>query len=126
MSVNALANNTKNIARYVLMAVLTVMSTCLYAQSNDVTKEEAEADSLLELQDYVGAEKRYTHILTKSKNTSTNPQLFYKRAYAYFGLEQFQPALKDINIYLKQNSTDSQAKLLRANIYQSLGEIDHA
>ncbi|HEY3402257.1 MAG TPA: tetratricopeptide repeat protein [Ohtaekwangia sp.] len=126
MSVNALANNVRTIAQYVLIAALMIISTYSSAQSTEEAKAEAEADLLLEQQDYAGAEKKYTQILTKSKGVSTNPQLFYKRAYAYFGLEQFNNALKDLNLYLEKNPSDLQAKLLRANVYLGQGDADNA
>lgn len=93
------------------------------AQPIDAAKIEAQADTLLSQQDFFNAEKKYTQLLAL-KSASGNPALFYKRAYAYYGLQKFDKALTDINKYLSINKNDAQAKILRAYIYQERGEFE--
>lgn len=93
------------------------------AQSIDAAKLEAQADTLLSQQDFFNAEKKYTQLISL-KSASGNPGLYYKRAYAYYGLEQFDKALTDINKHLSLNKDNAEAKILRAYIYQERGEVE--
>jgi tetratricopeptide (TPR) repeat protein len=81
----------------------------------------AQADTLLSQQDYPAAIAIYNKITATSETLSDeNYSLFYKRAYCYYALEQYDNALKDVNQYLQKKPED-QAKLLRAYINQELG-----
>ena len=81
----------------------------------------AQADTLLSRQDYAGAIALYNKITTTSESLSDeNYSLFYKRAYCFYALEQYDNALQDVNQYLEKKPED-QAKLLRAYINQELG-----
>ena len=92
----------------------------LFAQS----EKEVEADTLVGRQDYAGALTLYNKIIEKSKpNTEQEYQLYYKRAVCYYGLENFQEALIDINRVIEKYPTP-QSKLLRAYIYQELEDYD--
>jgi len=123
MSVNVSVNN-KVIFGYLLITMFMVMRPHLSFAQN-TTQLEAEGDALLEQQDFAAAEKKFSAILN-TKSAQPGVQVYYKRAYAYFGLEQFDNALRDVNKYIQKNATDLEAKLLRANIYQALGNADAA
>lgn len=102
---------------FVAIIFLALVSPCLlYAQS----EREVEADTLVGRQDYAGALALYNKIIDKSKpKTEEEFKLYYKRAVCYYGLENFQEALNDINRVIEKFPTP-QAKLLRAYIFQEL------
>jgi tetratricopeptide (TPR) repeat protein len=106
---------------------LMLISPVFLAAQSDKSKNAdimAQADTLLGKEDYTGALALYNKILEKSKTVSDEDfTVFYKRAFCYYGLEQFDQALKDINQYI-QKKPDDQAKLLRAYINQELGNYD--
>jgi tetratricopeptide (TPR) repeat protein len=84
----------------------------------------AQADTLLAREDFTGALAIYNKIIDKSKTLSDEEfSAYYKRAFCYYGLEQFDQALKDINQYIQKKPED-QAKLLRAYINQELGNYE--
>jgi tetratricopeptide (TPR) repeat protein len=84
----------------------------------------AQADTLLSREDYTGALGLYNQIIEKSKTVSEEDySVYYKRAFCYYGLERFEQALKDINLFI-QKKPDDQAKLLRAYINQELGNYE--
>lgn len=88
------------------------------------TEREVEADTLVARQDYAGALSLYNKIIEKSKpQTEEAYQVYYKRAVCYYGLENFEEALKDINILIEKYP-QPQAKLLRAYIHQELGNYE--
>ncbi len=84
----------------------------------------AEADTLMQQEDYAGALVIYNRLLEKSKFTADEDYaIVYKRAYAFYGVGKFDEALNDINRFLERNP-DPQAKLLRAYINQELGNSE--
>lgn len=101
--------------------ILTMMSQLsVFAQS----EKEVEADTLVGRQDYDGALALYNKIIEKSNpKTEQEYQLYYKRAVCYYGLENFQEALNDVNRVIEKY-TAPQAKLLRAYIYQELEQYE--
>jgi tetratricopeptide (TPR) repeat protein len=111
--------------RFGVFAVLLILiSPVFLAAQTDKSKSGAtmaEADTLLAREDFTGALAIYNKILDKSQPVSDEDySAYYKRAFCYYGLEQFDQALKDINQYI-QKIPDDQAKLLRAYINQELG-----
>jgi tetratricopeptide (TPR) repeat protein len=102
------------------MLIIMMSSLISFGQSD----KEVEADTLVARQDYAGALALYSKIITKSKpQTEEEYQLYYKRAVCYYGLQNFSEALRDINLVLEKYP-QPQAKLLRAYIYQELGNYD--
>ena len=85
---------------------------------------EVKADTLMGQQDYAGALSLYNKIIEKQKpETEEEYQLYYKRAVCYYGLENFDQALADINKVIEKYP-QPQAKLLRAYVYQELENYD--
>ena len=83
-----------------------------------------QADTLMNRQDYEGALSLYNKVLEKSKPVSDEDyKVYYKRAFCFYSLGEFDNALKDVNEYV-QKVPDDQAKLLRAYINQELGNFD--
>ncbi len=97
-----------------------------YAQSkvdNNGT-QEIQADTLLNRQEYSAALELYNKLIQKSKPTTEEEyRLYYKRAMCYYGLQNFEEALKDVNQYI-ESYPQEQAKLLRAYIHQELGNYE--
>ena len=103
----------------VLLIVSPYFASAQLLKGNDALM--AQADTLLSQQDYPAAIAIYNKITATSETLSDeNYSLFYKRAYCYYALEQYDNALKDVNQYLQKKPED-QAKLLRAYINQELG-----
>jgi tetratricopeptide (TPR) repeat protein len=85
---------------------------------------EVEADTLVGQQDYAGALKLYNKVIQKTKPKSeVEYQLYYKRAVCYYGIQNFEEALIDINRVIEKYP-QPQAKLLRAYIQQELENYD--
>lgn len=112
---------------FVITTLLVVMTSGVLSAQQGKDKNDAtmaQADTLLGRQDYAGALTIYNKIIEKSKPVSEEEfSVYYKRAFCYYGLEQFDQALKDINYYI-QKKPDDQAKLLRAYINQELGNYE--
>lgn len=103
---------------FIILAMINPWS--LFAQS----EKEVEADTLVGRQDYAGALTLYSKIIDKTNpKTEQEYQLYYKRAVCYYGLENFQEALNDINRVIEKYPTP-QSKLLRAYIYQELEDYE--
>lgn len=113
----------KGISR--LITILLVMSSFFVAgqaKVNEAAAWETYADTLASREDFAGAIKLYNKIIEKSGLKKDDDfSVLYKRAYAYFGAQDFENALKDVNQYL-QRIPDPQAKLLRIYINQGLGD----
>lgn len=87
-------------------------------KSND---QLAQADTLMQRDDYAGAAAIYSKLIESSRMTKTEEfQLLYKRAYCYYNLDKFDQSLSDISRYIT-HTNDPQGKVLRAYVYQQTG-----
>lgn len=113
----------KSISRLITMfLVMSSFFVAGQAKVNEAAAWETYADTLASREDFAGAIKLYNKIIEKSGlKQDDDYSVLYKRAYAYFGAQDFENALKDINQYL-QRIPDPQAKLLRIYINQGLGD----
>jgi len=103
--------------KFIGLIVAMMMGTFLTVAQSE---KEVEADTLVAQQDYAGALSLYNKIIEKSKpQTEEEYQVYYKRAVCHYSLENFEDALKDVNILIEKYP-QPQAKLLRAYIYQEL------
>ncbi|MEP6735062.1 MAG: tetratricopeptide repeat protein [Chryseolinea sp.] len=111
-------------ARWIFVIIMLMISASpSFAQKNNGKAEAsiADADTLMNHEDYAGALVIYTKVLEKSKLSSdADYDVLYKRAYAYYGLGKFEEALTDINKFIEKNQMP-QGKMLRAYINQELG-----
>jgi tetratricopeptide (TPR) repeat protein len=101
----------------------------LAAQSQDPTasgQSEAEADTLMAHQEFAGAAKIYSKIISETglKDKSQFKTL-YKRAVAYYNIEDSKNALEDINRFIAEFPDVPRARLLRALIYRQLEDVDN-
>src|SRR5687767_891506 len=109
-----------------LIFIMLMSSFFVSGQSKTQTNAAMEvyADTLLGRADYKGALELYTKLIESSKpSTETQYQLYYKRAVCYYGLHDFETALKEINMVIEKYP-QAQSKLLRAYVYQELGNYD--
>ena len=84
---------------------------------------EAQADTLLNSQDFTGALKLYNRVAELSKlKTKEDKGILYKRSVCYYSLGELDKALVDINLFIPEYDAFPQAKLLRAFIYRELGD----
>lgn len=114
------------IARITGLIAFVVMSSFFsYAQDKQEAQRQAwltEADTLAGRQDFKGAIELYNKIVESSKlKTDDDYQVLYNRAYCYFALNEFGPALRDISQYLEK-FPEEHALLLRIYINQGLGD----
>jgi tetratricopeptide (TPR) repeat protein len=120
----------QNIARvYKITGLISIMLMSSFfvagqTGANANAAMEVYADTLLGRADYKGALELYNKLIESSKPSSTEQyQLLYKRAVCYYGLQNFETALKEINVVIEKYP-EAQSKLLRAYIYQELGNYD--
>ena len=93
------------------------------SQNNKEPLWEAEADTLMDHQDFVGAVKLYSKIISESKLKSKDDyRPLYKRAVAYYSSADFENALRDINRFIPEFEQNHQAHILRALIYRQMGD----
>ena len=93
------------------------------SQNNKGPLWEAEADTLMDHQDFVGAVKLYSKIISESKLKSKDDyRPLYKRAVAYYSSADFENALRDINRFIPEFEQNHQAHILRALIYRQMGD----
>jgi tetratricopeptide (TPR) repeat protein len=105
-----------------LIFIMLMSSFFVSGQTNAAM--EVYADTLLARADYKGALDVYTKLIESTKpSTETQYQLYYKRAVCYYGLHDFDTALKEINKVIEKYPL-AQSILLRAYIYQEQGNYD--
>jgi tetratricopeptide (TPR) repeat protein len=83
---------------------------------------EAEGDTLLNRQDFVGAIKIYNNVIELSKLKDPESKgVLYKRAICFYSTGEFQKALDDLQVFIPQSPGFPRAKLLRAFVNRELG-----
>lgn len=109
-----------------LIIITMVSSSFLWAQNRDrIQAWSVEADTLMNHREYAGAIDLYTKIINESKLKSEDDFMaLYNRAMAYFSLEQYDEALRDVNQYIDK-FPEQHARLLRLYIYQGLNDHEH-
>ena len=89
------------------------------AQDSPLTTWQAEADTLMSRQDFEGAIKLYTKIISTTKlKTKEDFKFLYKRAIASYSIGDFVNALQDINQFCLEFPESYQAHILSALIYR--------
>lgn len=100
-------------------------SNVAWAQNPKWQVWEAEADTLLNKQDYIGASKLYSKIINDSKlNDQSVYGAVYKRAICFYSIGEFENALKDLEVFIPLYPGSPQAYLLKAFVYRELGDSD--
>jgi tetratricopeptide (TPR) repeat protein len=107
--------------KYVGLIAFLVMSSFFSAAQNDPSLWEQQADTLLSHENFKEAIRLYTKVIEKSAlKREEDYKPLYKRAYAYYGIQDYEHALKDVNQYLTKIQ-EPQAQLLLAYIHQGMG-----
>lgn len=109
-----------------LIIITMVSSSFLCAQNRDHLQAwSVEADTLMNRREYAGAIELYTKIIKESKlKNEEDFMALYNRAMAYFSLERYDEALRDVNQYIDK-FPEQHARLLRLYIYQGLNDHEH-
>jgi tetratricopeptide (TPR) repeat protein len=113
---------------YAKNAILTVAfficSNLVLAQPTKWQSIEAEADTLMQREQFEKAEQKYTKIITAS-NKQIHLKIYYKRAVCRYYLGWFENAVQDATVFITQTPDASQAYILRALCYRQLGDLEN-
>lgn len=108
-----------------LVTGLVILFSTHIAFAQGIDKElEAQADTLVEHQEYDKAVGMYSKIIAKSKTEKTH-RIQYKRAVCYYYLGEFQKAVDDVTHFIPEYPQSHQAYILRALAYRQLGDLDN-
>lgn len=120
----------REIRRLVFIFLLGQVALITYGQTPRWKGMEDEADTLYNRQEYEPASKIYTKILEANvqkdgKYDDRNLYgILYKRAVCYYSIEEFDKALKDLDMFEPAFPKAPQPKLLKAFIYRALDNVD--
>ncbi len=106
-----------------MVAAFFVCSTVASGQQARWQRLEAEADTLMQQEQFEKAEQRYTAIIASNAAT-LNPKLYYKRGVCRYYLGAFANAIVDVGLFIQQAPKSAQAYILRGLCYRQLGDLD--
>lgn len=106
-----------------VVAAFFVCSTVASGQQARWQRLEAEADTLMQQEQFEKAEQRYTAIIASNAAT-LNPKLYYKRGVCRYYLGAFANAIVDVGLFIQQAPKSAQAYILRGLCYRQLGDLD--
>jgi tetratricopeptide (TPR) repeat protein len=108
-----------------LVILFFLQANMLWAQDSSWAAWETEADTLMGRENYEGALRLYSKVINESKlKTKESYRALYKRAIAYYRMEELEDAVKDISQFIREFPLHPQAPILRGLIYQQLGDTD--
>ena len=111
---------------FVSIFLLSLVSITGFSQNPKWTAWETQADTLMSHQDFKGAVKLYTKVISASKlKEKTSYRPLYKRAVAYYSLGDFNNAIADMNRFIPEFPENYQAHILRALSYRELDDLDN-
>lgn len=111
---------------FLIGILVLAMFTSGFAQNSKWTAWETEADTLMSHEDFKGAIKLYSKVVTDSKlKEKVAYRALYKRAVAYYSMSDFKNSIQDISTFLKEFPQNPQAHILRALSYRKLNDIDN-
>jgi tetratricopeptide (TPR) repeat protein len=117
------SKKTVSMTKLVMSLVIIFSTHFVFAQGIDKALE-AQADTLVEHQEYDKAVGIYSKIIAKSKTEKTH-RIQYKRAVCYYYLGEFQKAVDDVTQFIPEYPQSHQAYILRALAYRQLGDLDN-
>lgn len=107
------------------LVILFYFNAVSLAQESNWAVWEVEADTLMNRQNFDGAIKLYSKIVNESKlKSKENYRPLYKRAIGYYSSGNLPNALKDISQFTPEFPQNYQARILRALIYQQMGDAE--
>jgi len=104
---------------FFLSAFLLVCSNFVFAQDEKArwSAWQAEADTLMNHQEFAKATALYTKIIEESKlKEKSDYKILYKRAVAYYSSQDFEHSLSDVSSFIKEFPESPQPRILRALI----------
>jgi tetratricopeptide (TPR) repeat protein len=108
------------------LCLLALVFSSSVAQTPKWKAWEVEADTLLNREDYNGAIKLYTKVISASKLKERDDYAaVYKRGLAYYSSQNFSKAIEDMNLFVPQFPESFQAHVLRALSYRELGDSEN-
>lgn len=108
---------------FIVAITLSIASAQAQSKPSKIAVAEALGDTLLNHENFVGAIKQYNKVAKATKlKTPEDRKILYKRGLCYFYLGEFDKAIADLNIFIRENENLPRAKILRAFIYRELGE----
>ena len=106
-----------------VMALLVVFN--VHAQEDKVQTWLAQADTLMQHEDFEDAIKLYDKILqTASKDSPIRKQAQYNRIVCLYSLDELKKALEEVNQFIEETPEFPQARLLRAFIYRDMDNTE--
>lgn len=113
------------LSRLVSLFFILALASHAFAQDEKWKAWEVEADTLLNQQKFKEAIKLYSNVISATPEEEiAHYKAIYKRAVAYYSIEDFQSALKDLDVFIPKFSDSPQAHILRALIYRELGDAE--
>jgi tetratricopeptide (TPR) repeat protein len=111
---------------FLLLFLVAIVFVAQAQDTNALAQAEVEGDTLMSRQDFAGAIKIYSKVIAEAGlKEKSNFKTLYKRAVAYYNLEDSKNALEDINRFIAEFPEVPRARLLRALIYRQLEDIDN-
>jgi len=97
----------------------------VHAQEDKVQTWLAQADTLMQHEDFEDAIKLYDKILqTASKDSPIRKQAQYNRIVCLYSLDELKKALEEVNQFIEETPEFPQARLLRAFIYRDMDNTE--
>src|SRR5258705_382694 len=112
------------------ISVLLLLTCAGFVSAQDAqtrwSQWEADADTLMNHQDFTGASKLYTKIIDESKlKDKSNYKSLYKRAVSYYSACDLDHALVDVGLFITQFPESPQPRLLRALINRQKNDAEN-
>lgn len=126
-SASAIATEVDRMPKVFLsIFLLSLVSLLGFSQNPKWTAWETQADTLMSRQDFKGAIKLYSKVISASKlKEKTSYRPLYKRAVAYYSAGDFNNAIADMNRFIPEFPENYQAHILRALSYRELDDLDN-
>jgi tetratricopeptide (TPR) repeat protein len=105
--------------------IVLLVSINAQAQDDKIQDWSAEADTLMQHEEFEAALKLYDKILqTASKDNPLYKQAQYNRIVCLYSLDHLNSALEEVNRFIEETPEFPQAKLLRAFIYRDMDDTE--
>ena len=120
----------RTVCRLFFVFLLGQLALIANAQTPKWKSLEAEGDTLYSRQEYEPASKIYSKVLESNVQKDGKYEdknlygILYKRAVCYYSMEEYDNALKDLDMFEPVFPKAPQPKLLKAFIYRALDNID--
>lgn len=105
--------------------IVLIASLTAQAQEDKIQAWSAEADTLMQREEFENALKLYDKILqTASKDNPIRKEAQYNRIVCLYSLDELNTALEEANRFIEETPEFPQARLLRAFIYRDMDDTE--